>query len=207
MKNGLIVASAKGYLLNKSLTLFDKIGIHFEDTESRKLYAHDTTNTHKLLKIRPWDVPEYVEHGAADIGIVGKDVLEEKGNNVIRLADLKFGFCKLVIAGPEDINPKQLNEYTTVATKYPNAAASYFSKLGIKVKLIKLYGAVELAPLTGLADVICDLTETGTTLKEHNLHIIDTVFSTTAYLIANPSSYRSKYDEIMTVTNAIKTHL
>jgi ATP phosphoribosyltransferase len=206
MSSSITIASAKGYLLSESIASFEKIGISFGTNieDSRKLFTKDTTGKYKLLKIRPWDVPEYVENGAADLGIVGLDVIEEKKSNVIRLLDLKFGVCKLVIAGPTHKQPMPLHHHISVATKFPSLTADYFEKKNIKAKLIKLYGAIELAPLTGLSDIISDLTATGTTLKEHKLDIMDTVLESSAYLIANPSSYRTHYDTIVTLVNQLQ---
>lgn len=205
----LTIAVAKGYLLEESLKLLDKAGIRFDDdiSDSRKLFTLSTDKTVKLLHVRPWDVPEYVEQGAADVGIVGEDVLLEKQNNVYKLLDLKFGVCKLVLAGLHEVAPQELPHNTVIATKYPNSAERYFKKLGTKVKLIKLYGAIELAPITGLSDIICDLTATGKTLQENNLVIIDTIFESTARLIANPVSMTFHYSTICELTMKIKNQL
>lgn len=202
----LTIALSKGYLMTETLRQFETIGIHFdEDLEkSRKLFALDRTKRFKILKIRPWDVPEYIKEGAADIGIAGQDVLLEKDSPVLKLLDLKFGVCKLVLAGPTRAKKRGLQQNMTIATKYPNATEAYFKQKGINIKLIKLYGAIELAPLTGLSDIICDLTATGRTLKEHNLHILDTVFTSTAVLIANPTSFKVHYDAIQTLANGLK---
>lgn len=200
------IALAKGYLLDEGLLRLKKIGMDVpEFDESRKLFALSKDGRIKILKIRPWDVPEYVEHKAADIGIVGNDVLLEKKSNVLKLADLKFGYCRLVTAGPTHTACKPLGHSIKVATKYPHSAAKYFENKGIKAKIIKLYGAIELAPLTGLADIICDLTATGATLKEHQLDIIDTLFESSALLIANQSSYRLHHPLIRTICNELKT--
>ena len=201
----LTLAVSKGYLLTEAVKKFEKIGIRFkEDLEtSRKLFMTDESNQIKLLKIRPWDVPEYVKGGAADIGIAGQDVLLEKESPVLKLLNLKFGACKLVLAGPEKQIAQGLKHNLTVATKYPNATQSYFKQKGIQAKIIKLYGAIELAPLTGLSDLICDLTATGQTLKDHDLHILDTVFSSTALLIANPTSFKVHYNRIIKLVHAL----
>lgn len=202
----LTIALSKGYLMTETLKQFETIGIHFdEDLEkSRKLFALDRSKRFKILKIRPWDVPEYVKEGAADIGIAGQDVLLEKDSPILKLLDLKFGVCKLVLAGPTRAKKRGLQQNMTIATKYPNATEAYFKQKGINIKLIKLYGAIELAPLTGLSDIICDLTATGRTLKEHNLHILDTVFTSTAVLIANPTSFKVHYNTIQTLANGLK---
>ena len=192
--------------MTETLKQFEKIGIHFNENleTSRKLFASDTSKQFKILKIRPWDVPEYVQEGAADIGIVGQDVLREKNNPVLKLLDLGFGQCSLVLAGTAQQKKRGLSHNMSVATKYPNATQAYFRQKDIKVKLIKLYGAIELAPLTGLSDIICDLTATGRTLKEHHLQIMDTVFTSTAVLIANPTSYKVHFEAIQKMVNLLR---
>ncbi len=186
----LTIAIAKGYLWDPALNCLRKAGISIQDDNSRKLYLDDNSGNYRILRIRPWDVPVYVESGVADLGIVGKDVLLEKNHTVYELKDLGFGHCELVIAGPEKTTPDQYTFHLKVATKYVKSCERYFRQKGLQIQPVELYGAVELAPLTGLSDLICDLTATGQTLKENNLHIIDTVFSSTARLVANPVSMR-----------------
>jgi ATP phosphoribosyltransferase len=197
----LTVAVAKGYLMGEALARFKEIGIEFEDDlrESRKLFTTDTTGQYRLLQVRPWDVPVYVAQGAADVGISGFDVLEEKKDAVIRLLDLEFGACRLIIAGANDRTFDGLFHNIRVATKYPNATEAYFRNKGIKATIIKLYGAIELAPITGLSDIIVDLTATGKTLQENNLSIMDTIFHSTAQLITNASSFCLKDQTIRTL--------
>lgn len=209
MSETLTIAIAKGYLLKEATVLLDKIGIRFEEdlVATRKLFMWDTTNRIKILQVRPWDVPIYVAQGAADMGIVGEDVLFEHSARVCRLLDLGFGECRLVLAGPEQIDVGSLSHHLTVATKYPQCTLRYFQDRGLNVKIIKLYGSIELAPLTQLSDLICDLTATGQTLKEHNLCVIDTLFSSTANLIANPMSMRTHYDWIVKITDQLKLHI
>jgi len=197
MTTPLTIAVPKGYLFEETIELFKKIDIYFDDlNDSRKLFTFDTTGRFKLLKIRPWDVPVYVEQGAADLGIVGKDVLNEQEPHVVSLKDCLFGGCKLVVAGPEKITHTAIPHGAKIVTKYPNSTKKYFAQLGKKIHVIKMYGAIELAPLTGLGDYICDLTATGATLKEHDLHIIDTVVESTAHLIANPVGFKIYYNLI-----------
>jgi len=205
-KRPVTIAVAKGLLLDEALKLFDQLNIHFEEDlrKSRKLYTNDTTQSFRILAIRPWDVPEYVEQGAADLGIVGEDVLNEKGNPVNRLLDLNFGHCDLVIAGPNQQSPDQLKQNLRVATKFPNSTKRYFKNLGIKVKIIKLYGAIEMAPFSGLSDVICDLSATGKTIQENHLHIIDTIFKSSANLISNTVSLKFHYDAIIKLVDNLK---
>lgn len=196
------IAIAKGSMFNKGLNQLKEIGIHFneKDINSRSLSFPDTKKTLQLLRVRSWDVPIYVEQGAADLGIVGRDVILEQEKKILSLLDLKFGACKLVVAGPKNtiIKPD-----FKVATKYPNLTEQYFRKKSIKVNLIKLYGAMELAPPSGLSDIICDLTETGKTLKENNLQIIDTMTTSTGYLVANIPSMALYYSKIMSIVTKL----
>jgi ATP phosphoribosyltransferase len=203
------IASAKGYLLKDSIKLFASIGIHFDKDfpESRKLSCTDKSGQYQLLQIRPWDVPAYVENGAADFGIVGLDVLLEQESKLLKLADLKHGGCKLIVAGPKKQKPESFTHNMTVATKYPHSTEEYFKSKGLSVNIIKLYGAIELAPATSLSDLIVDLTATGQSLKENKLHLLDTLFSSTAYLVANPVSFKYYYNEICDITKKIKKSL
>ena len=197
MSRPLVIAAAKGYLLSEALAKFAALDIHFKDDlrTSRKLSTEDTTGRLVLLQVRPWDVPTYVENGAADLGIAGLDVLDEKPEPVLRLIDLKYGACKLVLAGPPGCDALSRHNIR-VATKYPSITSSYFNKRGIKAQLIKLYGSIELAPITGLSDIISDLTATGATLKENNLDILETLLESSAHLITNAGSLRWRHAEI-----------
>ncbi|MEK9657602.1 MAG: ATP phosphoribosyltransferase [bacterium] len=192
------IAVAKGYLMKDALHLLESVGIVFDMNvlESRALSFVDHSKSWTLLAVRPWDVPVYVARGAADFGIVGYDVLAEQQQHVSVLKNLKFGPCSLILATVLSDSPFVLEHNVRVATKYPKCAERWFCEQGIKVRLIKLYGAVELAPLTGLADIICDLTATGTTLKENGLSVVETLFSSTAQLIANPSAMAFYYDDV-----------
>ena len=202
--NVFTIAVSKGYLYNESIKLMKQIGIDFADSDDRKLYNYDSSGRFKLLCVRPWDVPTYVAQRACDLGVVGRDVLLEKQEPVVQLMDLKFGGCSLVIAGLSEMVKKGYFPNMTVATKYSHSAALYFQKIGVHVKLVKLYGAVELAPLTGLGDVICDLTATGKSLKENHLEVMDTVFSSTAHLIINSTAYRFYYPEVIELVHKLK---
>lgn len=203
----LTIAVAKGYLFSEALDCLKKCNFTFDDhlENSRKLYIESQDKQLKLLIVRPWDVPAYVAQGAADLGVVGHDVLQEQSPHVYQLMDLKFGQCKLVIAGPKGSEQAFNKPVLKVATKYPNATEAFLKKKGIKSHIIKLYGAIELAPLTGLSDVISDLTATGQTLKEHDLTVLDTVFSSTAYLIANPIGFKQKYTDITRLIQRLQT--
>lgn len=188
----LTLAVSKGYLLDQALPRLAQAGIHFDRAElqSRRLFIEDQTGAFRLLQVRPWDVPVYVAMGAADVGIVGHDVLMEHDLHLIRLLNLGFGACQLVIAGLAHSSNTQLHHGIRIATKYPQATADYCRKLGMKAQLVKLYGAIELAPLTGLSDVISDLTATGKTLAENGLSVWDTIYHSTAFLVTNPTQFR-----------------
>ena len=162
----------------------------------------------KFVITRPKDNPTYVECGAADIGIVGEDVLLEEKKDVYRLIDLKFGNCKMVLAVPEEREQekyyKNNGHRLRVATKYPRIAGDYFKEKGIYVELIKLYGSVELAPQIGLADMIVDIVSTGRTLKENKLIIVDEIIPLSAQLIVNRISYKTKHKRITRLLQDIK---
>ena len=166
----LTIAMAKGRTADKALTFFEKAGIRFSDfhDESRKLVIYDDENKVKLIFVKAVDVPTYVEKGAADIGIVGKDTIMEDPVDVYELLDLGIGKCQLAVAGFPD---KQFSSSAllTVASKYPAVAKAYFDSKGIRIETIKLNGSIELAPLIGMADVIVDIVESGKTLKENGL--------------------------------------
>ena len=201
MSNMITIACAKGYLWDTALEYLSGQGIEFDNdlSESRQLSTIDRSGRIQLMKVRPWDVPVYVEEGAADLGIVGKDVLFEQQPDVMELLDLNFGACRLVIAGPEELKVSYLSHNIRVATKYEYSTLKYFQKKSIRCIPIKLYGAMELAPLTGVADIICDLSASGQTLVENGLVEYDEVFYSTARLVANKVSMMTKYDDILTL--------
>lgn len=200
----LIIALPKGKLGEGALEIFSEVGLPTEgvQTESRKLLHEFPKENIKYLICRPTDIPIYVEYGAADIGIVGKDSLEEAGADVFELVDLGFGYCRFVIAFPQNVVAKtketkgsfDLKYFNNarVATKFPNITKKYFKDKGVQVEVIKLHGNIELAPTVGLADMIVDIVSTGRTLKENNLLEVEEMFEATARLIANRVSYRIK---------------
>jgi ATP phosphoribosyltransferase len=201
------IALTKGYLLKPSIALLRNAGIDCPDAEeiSRKLTFKDRSGLHDFVLIRPADVPVYVEHGAVDIGITGKDVLLESEASVAELVDLKFGGCKLVIAVPKEDQHKPLVSGMRVATKFVHTTTQYFKTLDLNVEIIKLYGSVELAPLVGLSDAIADLTATGTTLAENGLVIQHTIVESTARLVANKVKLKTNFDAIMALATRLKT--
>lgn len=199
--NLLTVALSKGTLLNPTVGLLERVGLPSEGivSESRNMiFDFPGSPRIKYIICRPTDVPAYVEHGAADLGIVGKDVIVEQGKDVFEMADLVYGYCRFVVAVPnemKDISLKQLN-YKRVATKFPNVAESFFRQHGLQVEVIKLHGNIELAPLMGLSDVIVDIVSSGRTLRENNLVELVSIMDSTTRLIGNRVSYRTKYDII-----------
>ncbi|MFA6309617.1 MAG: ATP phosphoribosyltransferase, partial [Clostridia bacterium] len=175
----LTIALSKGRLTDLSVDLFEAIGIDCSELKgsSRKLIITDEKNKIKFFLVKPADVPTYVDYGAADMGIVGKDTLMEEGRNLYEVINLGFAACKMVVAGPEKLQGKldKLNN-KRVATKYPRIAREYFEhKKRESIEVIKLNGSVELAPLVGLSEVIVDLVESGKTLKENGLVVFETI--------------------------------
>ena len=191
----LTFALGKGRLAKKTLELFEKIGITCEemkDKDSRKLiFVNEELKLRFFLAKGP-DVPTYVEYGAADIGVVGKDTILEEGRKVHEVLDLGYGKCKMCVCGYKDAAPLlQHHELIRVATKYPNIAKDYFyNKKHQTVEIIKLNGSIELAPIVGLSEVIVDIVETGSTIRENGLEVLEEVCPLSARMIVNPVSMR-----------------
>ncbi|MFC1478708.1 ATP phosphoribosyltransferase [Candidatus Margulisiibacteriota bacterium] len=200
------IALSKGYLLGPAIELFQSVGIDVtkEDAKSRKLTFTDKSGKYEFVVIRPADVPVYVEHGAVDIGIAGKDVLVESSCSVAELLDMKFGYCKMVVAALQEDNITKCEPNMRVATKFVNTTVNYFKEKDLNVEIIKLYGSVELAPIAALSDVIVDLTATGTSLRENNLEIVDTIMESTARLVANKVKMKTNFDEIIELTEKLQ---
>lgn len=200
MDEYITIALPKGKLFKKSVDMLAKVGYSAENVveDSRKLVISNDETKVRFIIAKTVDVPTYVEYGAADIGIIGKDVLNEQGKDVVELLDLNFGRCRLMMAVPEATRRPNLTDYahTRAATKYPNCAKRYFDKLGIQVELVKLNGSIELGPIVGLSESIIDIVETGTTLRENKLVELDSVFTATARLIANRASFKLKFDRL-----------
>src|ERR1051325_6746206 len=192
----LTIALAKGRLQDAALECFARIGVAVSEDAlaSRKLLVEDESARYSFLFVKPADVPVYVEYGVADAGICGRDVLMESEADVHEPLDLGFGACRLVVAGKAETAERGYNLLTTarVATKYPRIAADYFQRRGVPVELITLSGSIELAPVLGLSDHIVDLVETGRTLKDNGLVVIDTIAESTARLVVTRASYHLK---------------
>lgn len=191
------IALPKGRMTEDAVVLFKKAGISNDVLKdiSRKLILEDNKNAIKFMLVKPMDVPTYVEHGAADLGVCGKDILLEQKKDLYEVLDLKFGFCRMVVAGPSNVKDSFLTN-KRVATKFPNVAEEFFKKKGENVEIIKLNGSVELAPIVGLSEVIVDIVETGRTLRENGLVVIEEIFPSTARLIVNKASMKTKSERI-----------
>ena len=204
----LTIALSKGRILNQTLPLLEKAGISIakSELESRKLILDTNLSDVKVIVIRASDVPVFVQHGAADIGIAGKDVLLEHGaNGIFELLDLGISKCRLMVASKKD---QDLNKSTLkVATKYVKSAKEYFYRQGKQVEVIKLYGAMELAPIVGLSDCIVDLVDTGNTLKANNLVPIELIQEISSRLIVNSAAFNTKHKEIKQWIQKIKQNL
>jgi ATP phosphoribosyltransferase len=194
--NQLTIALAKGRMQEDALALFAKAGIVVAESEihSRRLILTSTDGRYNFILVKPSDVPTYVEYGVADAGVCGRDVLLESRAEVHEPLDLKFGCCRIAVAGKREVVRQDYNLLATVrvATKYPRIASEYFQARGIPIEIIPLQGSVELAPLLGLSDRIVDLVETGRTLQENGLEVIETITETTARLIVNRASFHLK---------------
>jgi ATP phosphoribosyltransferase len=202
------VAVPKGAIFEDALAALGGAGLPVEvlrDNGRRLFYRTEGT---EFIVSRPSDVPVFVEHGAADVGIVGKDVLEEQRPNVMELTDLGTGACRMILAAPEKRAEEVRRaisraEVVRVATKFPNTARRYFGSLGRQAEIIELHGSVELAPLVGLCECVVDLTATGTTLRENDLVVLDEISRSSARLIANRGAYRLRHESIAALLKAI----
>jgi ATP phosphoribosyltransferase len=196
----LTIAISKGRMQDATLAIFARAGIvaNEEELNSRRLLVETVDRRCQFIFVKPADVPTYVEYGAADAGICGRDVLLESRAEVHEPLDLLFAYCQIAVAGRREVVGQDYNLLATVrvATKYPRIAATYFHEQGIPIEVIPLSGSVELAPLLGLSDRIVDLVETGRTLRENGLEVIDVITESTARLIVNRASFHLKREEI-----------
>lgn len=196
MKTGLTLALPKGRLLEPAVELLRDLGVSAIDPESRKLIFKDPGCGLEILLLKPADVPAYVTYGAADLGVVGKDILLEQEPDVYEPLDLGFGFCRLVVAEPRELwerdDPAKWS-WVRVATKYPRLTEQYFSSRGVQVEIVRLDGSIELAPLVGLADRIVDLVQSGETLRANGLVEVAEIARSTARVIVNRASMKTEY--------------
>lgn len=199
------VALPKGRLGNKAYGLLEKCGYAVDESfdESRKLVFENAEKGIRYFLVKPSDVPIYVEKGAADVGVVGKDILLEYGSDIYELLDLGIGKCRMCVAAKREYEDDSTSP-VTVATKFPNIARTYYEAQNREIDIIKLSGSIELAPLLGLSDVIVDIVETGTTLKENGLEVKETVLPISARLISNKSSFKFKEREITSVVQKLR---
>ncbi len=200
------VALPKGRLFEQTIDIFVSSGLLKDKIkpQSRKLIVEN--DDFRFLLVRAKDVPTYVEYGIADIGVAGDDVLLEKNPDVYKPLDLGIGFCNIVVAGkPEDKGKYFSNPSTLrISTKYPKITEKFFKEKGINVQIVELYGSVELAPILGLSEFIVDIVETGRTLRENGLVVIDTIRPSTAKLIVNRISYKTQTDKIKNILDKIE---
>ena len=208
----LTFALGKGRLANKTLETFEKIGITCEemkDKNTRKLIFVNEELKLRFFLAKVPDVPTYVEYGAADIGIVGKDTILEEARNIYEVLDLGFGKCRMCICGPKESKELlQHHELIRVATKYPRIAKDYFyNKKHQTVEIIKLNGSIELAPIVGLAEVICDIVETGSTLRENGLEVLEEVCPLSARMVVNQVSMKMEHERITKLITDLKSVL
>ena len=189
----LTIALAKGRMQAQALTLLRRAGIEIDQTalDSRRLAIEDTGGTHRFIFVKPADVPIYVEHGTADCGVAGRDVLIETEADVLQPLDLRMACCRIAVAALRGVNI-EASGMLRVATKYPRIAMNHFAQRGVPVEIIELAGSVELAPVLGLADCIVDLVETVRTLEENGLVVTEEITTSSAFFIVNRASYQLK---------------
>ncbi|MEW6221958.1 MAG: ATP phosphoribosyltransferase [Candidatus Hadarchaeota archaeon] len=198
----------KGRLQEPAIRVLEDAGIGTVDKAARQLFAKTRDPELELIFVRAQDIPSLVEKGAADMGITGLDLILESGAKLAELLDLKFGSAKMVVAASERSgikSPKDLKPGLKVATEFPNLARKYFSGKKIKAEISRISGSAEITPLIGTADVIVDLTSTGTTIKVHGLRVIESLFESTARLVANPRSLRVKKEKIERIKTALES--
>lgn len=189
------IAVAKGRVFKKTIELLAKSGIQMDDFSERSLIVKDTKGLVSLIMVKGSDVPTYVENSVADIGIVGKDILDENDYDIYELLDLNIGKCKMCLAGFPDTDIASY-ETVTIASKYPNQALKYLRSKGKAGRVIKLEGSVELGPIVGISNFIIDIVETGKTLKENNLTVLEDISDVSTRVIANKVTYKTKNAEI-----------
>jgi ATP phosphoribosyltransferase len=212
MNDWITIAIPKGRILEESVELFGRIGIDCREllSDSRKLIYENSEQRMRYMIVRATDVPTYVEYGSADLGIVGKDTLMEQGKDVYEPLDLKFGYCRMIVAEPASlskIDDPSSWSHIRIATKYPRVTENYFSSRGIQVEIIKLYGSIELAPLVGLSQRIVDLVSTGETLRQNGLVEVETIAEITTRLIVNRASLKTKQKRISEIIKGLEKNL
>ena len=199
------IALPKGRLGDKVYELFASIGYDCSEiySDNRKLVFENKENGVRYLLVKPSDVAIYIAHGAADIGVVGKDILEEGNFDIYELLDLNLGKCNMCVAAPNDY-VEDFDRPLRVATKFVNIAKNYYISLNREIEIIKLNGSIEIAPILGLSDVIVDIVESGKTLQENNLRVYEKIMPISARLIANKSAYKFKNEDIDNLMEKLK---
>ena len=202
------IALTKGRLENKTVALFEKLGFDCEQVKNkgRKLILDIPNANIEVVLAKAADVITYIENGVCDIGVVGKDILEEGNFDIYELLDLNLGKCNMCVAAPNDY-VEDFDRPLRVATKFVNIAKNYYISLNREIEIIKLNGSIEIAPILGLSDVIVDIVESGKTLEENNLRVYEKIMPISARLIANKSSYKFKSDDIDTLMEKLKKEL
>lgn len=202
----LSIALTKGRLEKESVKIFEKCGYGIEELQNkgRQLVFKDSIKDNEYFLVKAADCVTYVEHGVADVGIVGKDTLLESTGRYYEVMDLDIGKCGFIVASLPEMDPYKKVGHVKIGTKYPTVAKEYFKKIGMDVEVIKIEGSVELAPILGLCDAIVDIMETGTTLKENGLIVFDRICDISARVIVNKASFKLKRDEITGLLNDIK---
>ena len=204
------IALPKGRTFKDALALFQKAGFLGSQLkeDSRRLFLEGVEPGDRFLLLRDTDVPTYVEYGACDLGVVGKDQLAEQERNVYEPLDLPFGYCRMVVAEPATLkkgNEESLGSHIRVATKYPRLTEKYFLNKGVQAEIIKLYGSVELAPFGGLCERIVDLVSTGETLRQNGLVEVEQIMEVTSRLIVNRASLKTKHDRIREIIARVQS--
>ena len=212
MSDFITIAIPKGRILEESVALFKKIGIDCDEllSDTRKLVFENAEQRMRYMIVRATDVPTYVEYGSADLGIVGKDTLMEQEKDLYEPLDLKFGYCRMMVAEPAGLaSGDDPSRWTNIriATKYPHVTEKYFASKGVQVEIIKLYGSIELAPLVGLSERIVDLVSTGETLRQNGLVEVETIAEITTRLVVNRASLKTKYPRISEIIQGLEKHV
>ena len=205
MTDVVTIALAKGRLAEEALKLLEGMGIDCSEPRhpGRQLVLWDRASNTRFILVKPSDVPVYVDHGVADLGVVGKDTLLEAGRPLYEVLDLTFGRCRLCIAGYAEQQQSATRATFRVATKYPNVARSYYDSKGQTIEIIELHGSVELGPVIGLSDVILDIVESGSTLKANGLTVLEEVCECSARLVVNRVSMKTKRDRIRQIIDGM----
>lgn len=209
MNDWITIAIPKGRILEESVDMFGRIGIDCREllSDSRRLIFENQEQRMRYMIVRATDVPTYVEYGSADLGIVGKDTLMEQCKDVYEPLDLKFGYCRMMVAEPAKLakaDDPSCWSHIRIATKYPHVTEKYFAGKGVQVEIIKLYGSIELAPLVGLSDRIVDLVSTGETMRQNGLVEVETIAEITTRLVVNRASLKTKSKRISHIIQGLE---